>query len=137
MNTKSQYTSVLRSAVEQPTCGVVGLVDNLLRACSAHGLQLDWQGSRCRVRAIEGDWEELEVPIRKSIFRAMLARMAALCNERSPNSVSPYEGQGELVLGADPALRFSVGFVNKADQQKLELIPYELLSLNSEKSRSG
>ncbi len=35
----------------------------------------------------------------KSVFRAILARVATLCNEQSANSVSPYGGQGELVVG--------------------------------------
>src|SRR5438552_15960180 len=93
--------------------GVVGLVNDLLAACREHGLQIDWEGDRCRVRSAGGDWEEVaDVPVRKSAFRAILARVAALCNERTPNSVSPYGGQGELSTGTNPPGVFRVVFTN-------------------------
>jgi hypothetical protein len=118
MNTTSEFSGALRSVFEGPTRGVVGLVDDLLRLCQEHGLQLNWQADRCRVRSPAGRWEEvLSAPLRKSVFRAVLARVAALCNERSPNSVSPYGGQGKLVAGADPATVFRVSFANTPDEQ--------------------
>jgi hypothetical protein len=98
------------------------LVEDLLAVCLEHGLQLDWQADRCRVRPPGGDWEELMgVPLRKSVFRAILARVAALCNEQAPHSVSPYGGQGELSVGASPTAVFHVAFVNTPEAQKLEL----------------
>src|SRR5438105_707801 len=103
MSTPSQVSAVFRRILLQPDRGVTGLVDDLLTVCREHGLQLDWQADRCRVRSIGGDWEELvDVLLRKSVFRAILARVAVLCNERTPNSVSPYGGQGKLSIGADP-----------------------------------
>jgi hypothetical protein len=124
MNTTSPFAGTLRNAFERPSRGVVGLVDDLLRLCQEQGLQLDWQADRCRVRSLAGGSEEvLDRPVRKSVFRAILARVAALCNERSPNSVSPYGGQGELLAGGDPAAIFRVTFANTPDEQRLELIP--------------
>jgi hypothetical protein len=74
-----------------------------------------------------GDVAELtEVPLARSVFRAILARVAVLCNERSPNSVSPYGGQGELLAGSNPAKLFRATFVNTADEQRLELMPVGL-----------
>ena len=64
-----------------------------------------------------------DVPLRKSALRAILARVAALCNERTPNSVSPYGGQGELSVGANPAVVFRVRFANTLAEQRLELMP--------------
>lgn len=123
MNTTAQLSGALRSAFERPSGGVVGLVDDLLRLCPEHGLQLDWQADRCRVRSRADDWEEiLNKPLRKSVFRAMLARVAALCNKRSPNSVSPYGGKSELMVGADPPAIFKVTFANTTEEQKLELM---------------
>ena len=141
MNTTSQLSGTLRSALERPTRGVVGLVDDLLRLCPEQGLRLDWRDERCRIRSLTGSLEELlDLPLRKSIFRAILARVAALCNERSPSSVSPYGGQGELLIvteaiGGDfalgdrqvrrswPPVLFRVSFANTADEHKLELVP--------------
>lgn len=123
MNATSQSVLAIRSALEQPTRGVVGLVDDLLRVCRERGLQLDWQADRCRMRSEGGDWEELtDLPLRKSVFRAILARIAALCNERKPDSVSPYGGQGEISTGPDSPAVFRVAFVNTASEQKLQLM---------------
>lgn len=112
----------LRQVLMQPTNGVVGLVDDLLTLCGQHGLQLDWQADRCRVRSPGGAWHDLlHVPFRKSVFRAILARIAALCNEQVPSSVSPYDGQGELLAGADPPVTILVAFANTTAEQRLEL----------------
>jgi anti-anti-sigma regulatory factor len=115
-------SELLRRILLHPTGGIAGLVDDLLAACLKLGLQLDCHPDRWRVRSFGGDWEELkEVSLRKSVFRAILARLAALCNERTPNSVSPYGGQGELSAGADPAAVFRVVFVNTAAGQQFQL----------------
>jgi hypothetical protein len=123
MSTPSRYAEMLRRILVHPTRGVAGLVDDLLAVCREHGLQLDWQADRCRVRSSGSDWEELlDVPLRKSVFRAVLARIAALCNERTPQSVSPYGGQGHLAVGTNPLAVFRVTFANTPAAQQLELM---------------
>lgn len=123
MNTTSQLTEVFRNPFENPSRGVVGLVDDLLRLCPKQGLRLDWQADRCRIRFLNGGAEETtDVPLCKSVFRAILARIAVLCNERKPNSVSPYGGQGELSARANPPAAFRVSFANTPAEQKLELM---------------
>jgi hypothetical protein len=113
----------LRRVLAHPGHGVVGLVDDLLGLCRDQGLQLDWRADCCRVRSLVGGAEEVvDVAFRKSVRRAILARVAALCNERRPNSVSPYGGQGELSIG-DPATVFRVSFTNTPDEQWFQLIP--------------
>jgi hypothetical protein len=137
MNTTSQLAEVFRSVLEHPTEGVVGLVNDLLRLCQERGLQLDWQADCCRVRPFAGGPEEvIESPLRKSLFRAILARVAALCNERSPNAVSPYGGQGELMVGANPAAVFRVAFTNTPGEQRLELTPVRREAVEGE-ARNG
>src|SRR5689334_4493146 len=122
MSTASSFSGLLRPVLAHPTRGVVGLVDDLLATCREHGLELDWQAGRCRVRPRGGDWEEwVDVPLRKSVFRAVLARLAALCNERVPNSVSPYGGRGQFSTAADPATVFTIAFTNTTAEQRLEL----------------
>lgn len=122
MNTTSQLAGLLRSALAHPGRGIVGLVDDLLRLCPESGLRLDWQADRCRIRALPDDSEALlDLPLRKSVVRAILARVAALCNERNPRSVSPYGGQGELSVGVNPPAVFRVTFTNTADEHRLEL----------------
>jgi hypothetical protein len=122
MSTATPVSDALRQALENPTNGVAGVVDDLLRACPERGLQLDCQGDRCRVVVHGTNGEEIDVPLRKSVFRALLARLAVLCNQRRPDSVSPYGGDGELAIG-EPETVFRVTFVNTADQQKVDLKP--------------
>lgn len=120
MNTEAQVAEALRRIVLHPTGGVVGLVDELLAACHEHRLQLDWQGGRCRVRS--GAWETaIDLPLRASVFRAVLARLAALADPDGLGSVSPYGGEGEIRLGRDPRWCFRLQFTNTPAEQKLAL----------------
>jgi hypothetical protein len=122
MSTTSQVSAALRNVLECPTRGVVGLVDDLLQLCRGHGLQLDWQADRCRVRCLaDGSEEVIDSPLGKSVFRAVLARVAALCNEKRPNSVTPYGGRGKLADGVHPPTVFQVSFANTSDEQWLVL----------------
>jgi hypothetical protein len=122
MITTSQASDEIRRILQNPAGGFVGLVDDLLTLCVAGGLQMDWRPDRCRVRTGESDWEELsDVTLRKSVFRAVLARVATLCNEFAPDSVSPYGGTGQLVLPSRPGAVVQVGFVNTPDAQELRI----------------
>jgi hypothetical protein len=106
--------------------GVVGLVDDLLRICGDRGLRLDWHDGSCRIRSLGAAPEETtEVPLPKSVFRAVLARLAALCNDRGPGSISPYGGEGELTIGTDPAMVISVTFTNTPGEQRVQLARIE------------
>jgi hypothetical protein len=107
----------------QPTPrGVVGLVDDLLAACRGLSLRLDYADDHCHIRVLDGGAPEpLAAPLPKSVFRAVLARVAALCNERVPASVTPYRGAGELADPADSHAVFRVAFTNTPDEQRLEL----------------
>src|SRR5262245_5606350 len=122
MNATLPHVNALQRIFEHPRHGVVGMVDDLLSTCQEHGLRLDWSPERSRVRSIDGDWLELaDAQSRTSVFRAILARIATLCNERKANSVSPYGGRGELAVGDDPPTIFEVAFTNSPTQQRLEL----------------
>jgi hypothetical protein len=123
-NNLSQFPEEMRRVFSPSGRGVIGLVDDLLALCQDRGLQLDWHANQCRVRPLgPGLQEAIDVPLPKSVFRAILARVAALCNERSPNSVSPYGGQGELTVAADSATVLRVTFTNTPDEQRLESTP--------------
>jgi hypothetical protein len=122
MSTASHISEEFQRVLARPTGGISGLVDDLLAVCREHSLQLDWQAGRCRVRPSGSEWEEvIDLPLRKSVFRAILARVAALCNERTPNSVSPYGGQGEFSVDGNPPAAFQVAFLNTPTEQKLAL----------------
>jgi hypothetical protein len=123
MNAASQLSGTIRDILTQPTGGIAGLVESLLAVCQKHGLQIQWQSGCCRFRSFEGYWEELtDVPMRKSVFRAILARLAVLCNERVPNAVPPYGGQCELPTGENSPILLRISFTNTPAEQKLELM---------------
>lgn len=75
--------------------GVVGLVIDLLQLCTEQGLELDWHTGHCRAHSLGIEpVESIDLPLPQSVFRAALARLAALCNDRDSGADSPYEGDG-------------------------------------------
>ena len=122
MNNPSSSLEVFGQVFRPTQRGVAGLVDDLLRLCPEPGLELDSSADRCRVRSIGAEPEEsAEVPLPESVFRAVLARLAALCNERDPGSVSPYGGEGELMVGVDPSAICRVAFTNTSSAHQVRL----------------
>jgi hypothetical protein len=123
MSATSNLSDAVRSIFANPARGVVGLVDDLLIMCREQSLQFEWQGEHCRVRSLNGAWAEvIDLPLRKSVFRAVVARVATLCNEQGTNPVSPYGGHGQLLVGTNPPSVVTVKFTNTAAEQKLELL---------------
>ena len=124
MSTTSHAAESLLSIFERADSGIVPLVDDLLRFCAEQNVQLDWNSDRFRLRSLgDGSEEEFELPLPKSAFRAVLARVAALCNQRSPETVSPYGGQGDLPCGTKSPALLRVTFANTTDEQTLEVVP--------------
>lgn len=117
---RATLTTFLQQAFATPAGGVVALVDNLLRTCPSEGLRLDWRDEECHVRVGNGNAPiEFGVPFRKAVFRAILARVFALCNERTPG-LNPYGAEGDFESGLAPN-RFHATFVNTPGEQFLEL----------------
>lgn len=106
----------LREVFRPTPRGAVGLVDDLLELCRGGPIRIEYDDGRCHVRLAGAD--PTAVPLPKSAFRAALARVAALCNERVPGSVTPYRGVGEL---ADPHAAYRGVFINTPDEQRLDL----------------
>jgi hypothetical protein len=122
MSTLTPFSERLQKAFDPTRRDVISLVDELLSLCQEQGMLLDWQANQCRVRRVgEGPQAATEIPLPKSVFRAILARLAALCNEHVPNSVSPYGGKGELALRTNPPTVFRVTFTNTPSEQRFEI----------------
>jgi hypothetical protein len=121
ISTSAEVTNALREIIVHPTGGVVGLVDALFELCARQGLHLDWRADQVHVRVDGGGWETVTgVAIRKSVFRAVLARVAELCVRHSPGAVSPYGGQAELALPNNEG-RLAVTFTNTSQEQLLQI----------------
>jgi hypothetical protein len=117
MSSVSSSAEAVRSDLSAPRDGIAGLVDDLLTTCLDHRLQLEWHGGRLRVRCDTEAWQEVsDVAGRKSVLRAVLARLALLCG------CSPYGGQGDIAAGSH-GTPFWVVFTNTATEQRLELTP--------------
>ncbi len=124
MNTTTEISSLLRRALDQSGSGIAGVVEAILNLCREYNLQLDWRANRCSIRPVGGDWEEVaDLRIRKSVFRAILARIAVLCNEQSPDDVSCYGGRASLSVGENPSAVFRVILANTPAKQRLEIVP--------------
>jgi len=122
MNNPTVFSESIHRAFRPTPRAVVGLVDDLLALCREQELELDWHADHCRVRTVSVSAEEtVEVPLSKSVFRAVLARLAALCNEHRPESVSPYGGEGELTIGTSPPMVCRVVFTNTPTEQRVQL----------------
>jgi hypothetical protein len=135
MNAPSEYLDMLRDAIAKPTNGFVGVVDDVTSLCREHQLQLDWCADQCKVRSVGTDQEDvIAVPLRKSVFRAILARVAFLCSELNPDSFSPYGGNGQLPAGANAKCFLQAVWVNTTQEQRLELMPLAVAGVNSSAS---
>ena len=112
----------LRRAFAPTQGGIVGLTDQLLEACVGSDVEFKRVGDRCVCHwTVNGETQEALVPLPPAAFRTILARIAALCNEYSPNAVTPYGGEGLLTVKGPPPTVVRVAFVNTPDEQRLEV----------------
>lgn len=113
MSTVSPFAERVQDVFGQPR-DVLGLAAELLALCCEHDLRLDWRNGKCKVfPSAPSPEESVDVPITESAFRAVLARIAALCNERLPHSVSPYGGRGEVAVDGGAASVCHVAYSNR------------------------
>jgi hypothetical protein len=112
----------LRLAFAPTHGGIVGLTDQLLEACVGSDVHFKRFGNQCVCTwTVNGETKEALVPLPPAAFRTILARIAALCNEYSPNTVTPYGGEGLLTVKGPPPTAVRVVFVNTPNEQRLEL----------------
>ncbi len=105
-----------RKVFADPRLADLGIVDELLAAARQREIRLSWTEGRCLVVFEGGESpDRFEVSLPKSVVRAILARIATLCNQRHADSVSPFGGRGELTIEADQSETIRVAFVNTPD----------------------
>ena len=124
MNHDSRFQDRVLEVFQPTPRGVVGLVEDLIELSRGHGLRLDFRDDHCHVRPFEASPQgSIDLPVPKSVIRAVIARVAAFCNEGAPGAVSPYHGVGELSARTDPPATFRVAFTNTPAVQRLEVNP--------------
>jgi hypothetical protein len=103
-----------------PPRPVLAVTDELLDLCQLGDVSLAYDDAQVQATVSAGGCvDRLSAPLRRSVFRAVLARVAALCNEFAPDSVSPYGGDGRLVLPGNPPVVRAVSFRNTPGEQWL------------------
>jgi hypothetical protein len=133
MSIPSSSLADLRKAIESPRGGFVSIVDDILLVCRRDALHLDWRDERCRVVSDNGEQDaEIEMPLRRSGFRAVLARIAKLCNDQAaPGTFSPYGGSSELTFASAPEMVLRVSWANTLGEQWLTVVPVVVASPSS------
>ena len=112
----------LRRAFAPTQDGIVGLTDQLLEASVGSDVKFKRVGNQCICHwTVDGETKEALAPLPPAAFRTILARIAALCNEYSPNAVSPYGGEGLVPVKGPPPAVVRVAFVNTPDEQRLDV----------------
>lgn len=150
MSHPSSFSEQFEKVFEPNPRGVVGIVDELLSLCVSAAettdatrgrrlLELDWHDGTCAARFLRMTVQEAGVmtakevavastrtaqttrPLSKSVFRAILARFAALCDEYATDSVTPYGGDGVIAVRTNPPTLLRVAFRNTPTEQRLEI----------------
>lgn len=121
MTDPTAFPDRVRDVFRPSPRGVLGLVDDLLAL--GRELRVDYRDASCTVSTPGADPVDVALP--KSVFRAALARVAVLCNERAAGSATPYQGAGEL---AGPGGPVRVAFTNTSGEQRLEVTPASVAS---------
>ena len=104
--------------------GILDLVDDMLARCVNDQVRIVWCPGTVTEYPLSGrSPTSYEITLRNSAFRAVMARMAALCDRPDSEALSPYGGRGEFTDPRWPRVRFSVQFTNTPDEQRLELTP--------------
>ncbi len=121
IQTTASFEERVRLAFLPTPRAVLGLVDDLLELCREQPLSLIFRDGKCFVSSAADANSSVEVPMLRSAFRAVLARVAVLCNEQRPDSVSPYGGTGDVCVGNDSRTTLRVVFTNTPEEQRLEV----------------
>ncbi len=134
MKTTVSAAEAVKHVLTSSTRSVVELVDDLLALCHSGRVHFQFESGRCFVaRDCDSKSEEFNVPLSKSQFRAVLARIAVLCNEASSTSVSPYGGQEIIRLADNQRRAVRVTFANTPDSQSLDIRPVRNDTLSTKK----
>ncbi len=129
-----RLSETLAALFSRANGGVVSIVDELLPMCLEHNVELELEANHSRVRFAGGGWNDLKgATLPRAVFRAILARIAAICSDQG-HAVSPYGGESELSIGDNHKPTLRIAFCNTPDLQKLTLTP---LAFHLAEERNG
>lgn len=122
----SCFRDNINSLFHSQEFGIVTLVDELIELSLDHGLRIRLLNGHCLAEQLmTTDKDLVEIPLPKSAFRAVLARIATICNDQHPQSVTPYRGQVKIDWRSQSGSTTvcQLEFVNTATEQQLEIRP--------------
>jgi hypothetical protein len=126
MITTQSLAAILRGECKPPENGVVGLVDELLENCRLGPCRLTWISNQVTWESLlTGELEMMEVTLRKSVLRAVIARLVAMASQGLADPVNPYGGRGRIADELHPETAFQISFINTQDDQRLEVTPVD------------
>jgi len=124
MSATSSLSEILQSVLDSRD-NLIEFVDGLLRVCAENEVHLRMQTDSGLLRSTKRGRAEhaFKNPLTKSRFRAVLARIALLCNEATAGSTSPYGGMGTVPISSDQLDSVQVSFANTPDDQFIDIQP--------------
>lgn len=122
MIASSEIDDRMRRAFAPTSGGIVALTDQILSACIGSDVELTRVGNQIVSRwTSDAETVETPAPLPVAGFRTILARVAALCAESNPDTVTPYGGDVSLTLKGPPPTAVRVVFANTPSEQRLEI----------------
>ncbi len=122
MSATSSLSEILQNALDSRD-NLIEVVDGLLRVCAENDMHLRMLADSGLFRSTNRGRAEhaFKNPLTKSRFRAVLARIALLCNEATPGSASPYGGMGTVPISPDRLESVYVSFANTPDEPGISI----------------
>lgn len=125
---QSSLIDLIAEAINDSSQGVVGLVDQLLSLCGRADAGLDCTADVLQLTNLDGTVDSTPNTLPRSVFRAALSRIAALCGAETDAEISPYGGTGKISANATSDREFLVEFENTPEHQRLQLITTQPVS---------
>lgn len=111
----------INETVERSPTIVDGVMELLLRLSDEWVIELWWCDNRCMARSansLQSVDSNIEIP--RSVFRAILARVAVLCSLADNTPCSPYQGAGRIDLPTE-GFAVEVSYSNRSAEQWIKL----------------
>jgi hypothetical protein len=122
VNSVVEIEARLKDAMTPGSRGIIDSVDKLLRFAQDHPIAMDEHETTIRIRLLDIELREpFQFSFKRRVFRVILARIAAICNDLRPGSVSPYGGSGDLAVPGNPSRLLHADFSNTLGNTWLKL----------------
>ena len=124
MNT-TELNHRLKQILQPSPSGVVGMADALLELCFRECIEI--RATNFGITSRQANGTETNVIVnpwpRSSVFRAILARIIARCNDYSVDSVPIYGGDGIWARSMDEVSQLRISVSNTTSDSRIHILP--------------